>query len=103
MGTAPAAGVGFLNARHAPFRIDQVREEMHQNIESIRPSGGAPVFDRRMTVLDQLEQSFQERQHGAKVVADHRAIYAQAARMMRSSKLGALDLKSEPKQVREAY
>ena len=103
MGTAPAAGVGFLNARYAPFRIDNVREEMQQNVECIQPAGGAPAFSRRMTVLDHLEQSFQERQHGAKVVADHRAIYSQAARMMRSSKLDALDLKREPQSVREGY
>ena len=60
---------------------------MQQNIECIQPNGGPLVFDRRIMMLDQLEQSFQGRQHGAKVVADHRAVYAQASRMMRSSKL----------------
>jgi hypothetical protein len=103
LGTAPAAGVGFLNARYAPFSIGNIHEEMQQNVECIQAPGGPPVFDRRSTVLDQLEQSFQERQHGARVIADHRAIYAQAARMMRSSKLGALDLKREPQTVRESY
>ncbi|MFT5527410.1 MAG: hypothetical protein ACI9HK_005392 [Pirellulaceae bacterium] len=103
MGTAPAAGVGYLNARHSPFRIDNVREEMHQNIECVQPSGGYPVFDRRMSMLNHMEQGFQGRQLGAKVVADHRDIYTQAARMMRSSKLDAVDLRSEPKKVRESY
>ena len=103
MGAAPAAGAGFLNARHAPFRIDNVREEMQQNVECIQPAHGQAAFDRRMPLLDRLEQSFQDRQHGATVVADRRAIYAQAARMMRSSKLDALDLRREPQAVREAY
>lgn len=103
MGTAPAAGVGYLNARHSPFRIDNVREEMHRNIECVQPNGGYPVFERRMAMLSHMEQGFQDRQRGAKVVADHRDIYAQAASMMRSSKLGALDLKNESKDVRESY
>jgi uncharacterized protein (DUF1501 family) len=103
MGTAPAAGVGFLTARHAPLRIDQVREEASQNIESVRPAGDFPAFDRRMDALGELERGFRERQLGAKVVADHRAVYAQAARLMRSGKLQALDLKREPRKVREGY
>jgi len=103
MGTPPAAGCGFLNARHSPFHISNVREEMHQNIECVQPSGGYPTFDRRMSMLNHMEQGFQDRQRGAKVVADHRDIYAQAARMMRSGKLDALDLQREPKAVRESY
>jgi hypothetical protein len=90
-------------SRHSPFRISNIREEMHQNIECVQPSGGYPVFDRRVAMLNEMEQGFQSRQRGAKVIADHRDIYAQAARMMRSSKLDALDLKSEPKEVRESY
>lgn len=103
MGTPSAAGVGFLGARHAPFRIGQVRDEVAQNIESIRPSRGFPLFDRQACVLDQLEQSFIEQHHGDKRLTDHRATYQQAARMMRSTRLDALDLKKEPTAVRERY
>ncbi|HWG46878.1 MAG TPA: DUF1501 domain-containing protein [Gemmataceae bacterium] len=103
MGTPSAAGVGFLGAKHAPFKINNVRDEAAQNIEDVRPSHGFPAFDRKAGILDQLEARFLEQYHGAKTLADHRATYHQAARMMRSNKLSALDLNKEPKIVRETY
>jgi uncharacterized protein (DUF1501 family) len=103
MGTPSAAGVGFLGARHAPFRIGQVRDEVAQNIESVRPAHGFSVFDKQASILDQLEQRFIEQHHGDKRLSDHRATYQQAARMMRSSRLAALDLKKEPTPIRERY
>jgi uncharacterized protein (DUF1501 family) len=103
MGTPSAAGVGFLSARHGPFRIQQVRDQAGQNIEDVRPGYGFPTFDRRMGVLEDLEQKFRRQHHGAKVLTDRWSGYQQAARMMRTSKLSALDLTREPKQIRERY
>jgi uncharacterized protein (DUF1501 family) len=50
-----------------------------------------------------LEDRFQDQYLAAKAIADHRAVYQSAARLMRSSKLSALDLTSEPRSVRAAY
>jgi hypothetical protein len=103
MGTPSAGGVGFLPARHGPFRINQVHDDLHRNIESVRPPQGFPVFEKELSVLEEVERRFQEQHHGAKRVSDHWSTVQQAARMMRSSKLSALDLKQEAKAVRDAY
>jgi hypothetical protein len=103
LGVPSAAGVGFLGARHAPFFIHEIRDEASRNVESVRPSNGFAVFDKQAGVLDQLEQRFIGQYHGEKRLTDHRATYQQAARLMRSNRLDALDLNKEPKLVRESY
>ncbi len=103
MGTPSAAGVGFLGSRHAPFRINSVQDEPARNIECVTPPRGFREFDRSMGVLEQLEQRFSDQYHGSKVLADHWSTYEQAARLMRSSKLSALDLKKEPALMRDRY
>jgi hypothetical protein len=102
-GGLQSAGGGYLGARHAPVPINEVREKAEENLQDVRPIYGLPTFDQQIGLLDQLEKRFLDQHHGARPLADHRTMVHQAARLMHSSKIGALDLTKEPSSVREAY
>jgi hypothetical protein len=102
-GGLQSAGGGYLGARHAPVAVNQVRERAEENLENVRPNHGAEAFDRQVGLLDALEGRFLEQHHGARPVEDHRAAVRQAARLVHSNKLAALDLTREPRAVRDAY
>src|SRR5262249_37129869 len=59
-------------------------------------------FDRRLGLLQQLEQDFAEAGGGPRV-DDHKALYSNAAQMVRSPRLKAFDLKEEKDSVRDRY
>ncbi|MFT5528241.1 MAG: hypothetical protein ACI9HK_006230, partial [Pirellulaceae bacterium] len=99
----PTANAGYLGARHAPMRIGEIREQAERNLEDSKPSRGFEDFDQSLHLLRSLDDRFQSQYHGAKALSDHRAIYQSAVRLMRSSKLSALELSGEPRKLREAY
>jgi hypothetical protein len=59
-------------------------------------------FNRRLGLLDRLEQDFAEN-GGAQEVADHRKVYDRAARMILSPQMKAFDVSKEPSSVRRLY
>jgi hypothetical protein len=103
LGSSPTADAGFLGARHGPIRISEIHEEAARNLECVKAPTEPEPFGRQLGLLDELEARFQKEHHGSRLVADHRATYSSAVRLMRSSKLSALDLFREPKKTREAY
>lgn len=100
---SPTANSGYLGARHSPMRIGEIREKSERNLEDSKPARGFAELDQSLSLLGRLEDRFQSQYPGAKTLSDHRAIYQSAVRLMRSSKLSALDLSSEPQPVRAAY
>jgi hypothetical protein len=59
-------------------------------------------FERRLSLLDRLQADYS--QHGGQqTVADHKKVYAQAARLVTSPKMAAFDLAKEPQAAKEAY
>jgi hypothetical protein len=100
---SPTANAGYLGARHAPMQIHQIHEQAERNLENSKPARDFAYFDQSLSLLDRWEDRFQNHYPGAKAIADHRAVYQSAARLMRSSKLSALDLASEPPTARAAY
>jgi uncharacterized protein (DUF1501 family) len=97
---ATTIGSGFLGMSVAPFVVGNPNQ-MPNNLPL--PQGvTASRYDRRLDLLGQLEQDFAEAGGGPRV-DDHKALYANAARMVRSPRLKAFELNQEQDTVRDRY
>jgi hypothetical protein len=99
-GRAAPVGSGFLGMSVSPFAVVDPNK-MPNNVEL--PVGlGAPRYDRRLDLLDSLEQDFAEA--GGKLrVEEHKELYTSAAQMVRSPRIKAFDVTQEDDAVRERY
>jgi Protein of unknown function (DUF1501) len=98
--SGPAAGGGFLGVEHAPFVVpDPAAPPV--NVHLARRVG-APRFEQRQGALAFLEDRFAATADDPKVPA-RRAVYGAATSLMRSPRLGAFDISSEPAAARKAY
>ncbi|UQA54584.1 DUF1501 domain-containing protein [Polyangium aurulentum] len=96
----PSAGGGFLGRAHGPF---VVREPGKPPEDMGHGTGVQPTrFERRRAALAMLEDEFEKETKSA-AVAERRAVFAQAVRMMSSPSTSAFDVSSEPAAVRDAY
>jgi uncharacterized protein (DUF1501 family) len=91
-------GAGFLGVQYEPFAVPQAGQ---------LPSNVAlPVsrdrYDRRLDLLDRLEDDFASR-GGADVVRDHRRLYEKTAKLVKSPATQAFDLADEPAALRQRY
>src|SRR5262249_9703674 len=93
-------GSGFLGMSAAPFVVADP-QRMPSNVE-LPKSVAEGRFVRRLGILEELEEEF-SRAGGAPRVEDHKALYQNAARMVRSPRLKAFDVSQEPDQVRDRY
>ena len=93
-------GSGFLGMAHAPFVVANP-SQMPAN--SVLPGAiNNERFGRRLELMRELEEDFAAA--GARAqVNEHRAIYANAANMVRSPRLRAFDLSEEQSSVRDQY
>jgi uncharacterized protein (DUF1501 family) len=93
-------GSGFLGVQAAPFVVANPLR-LPNNVEL--PKGVTDQrFGRRLDVLQELEQEFAEA--GGKVrVEDHKTVYENASRLVRSPRLKAFDVGQEPEALRERY
>jgi hypothetical protein len=93
-------GSSFLGMRYAPFVVGNP-SQMPGNV--VVPRGiGDNRFGRRIDLMKDLEEDFAEA-GGAKLVEDHRHLYASAAQMVRSPRLKAFDVSQESDTVRDRY
>jgi uncharacterized protein (DUF1501 family) len=93
-------GSGFLGASVAPFVVGNPNQ-MPANAQ--RSTGiSQDRFDRRLNLMNDLEQDFAEA-GGAARVQDHRALYTNAANLVRSPRLVAFDLARETAATRDRY
>ncbi len=80
----PAPGAGFLGVDYEPFFV----QNPGQIPDNVTTAVGAPRYNRRLGLLDQLEDDFAGR--GGKVVVDnHRRLYGKAAKLVRSESVKA--------------
>lgn len=93
-------GSGFLGMRHAPFVVNDP-SKMPANVARV-PRLGEERFTGRLSLLDDLETQYADKGARARV-EDHKAIYANAARLVRSPKLKAFDISIEPEELQEKY
>jgi uncharacterized protein (DUF1501 family) len=94
-----SVGAGFLGVGVEPFQV-QDPNRPPSNVTLPVPEGR---FARRLALLDGLEKVGFGARGGADRVRDHRLLYGQTARMVRSPRMKAFDLASEPDAVRNAY
>jgi hypothetical protein len=97
---ATTIGSGFLGMNFAPFVVANATQPP-SDVALPRPVD-QPRFGRRMGLLEQLEDDFAEAGGGPRV-DDHKALYAKAAKMIRSPRLKAFDLKEEKDPIRDRY
>src|SRR5262249_43997482 len=93
-------GSSFLGMRYAPFVVGNP-SQMPGNVELPRGVGDKR-FGRRVDLLKDLEEDFAEA-GGAKLVEDHRHLYASASQMVLSPRLKAFDVSQEKDSVRDRY
>lgn len=91
-------GSGFLPVTYGPFQVSDP-SRMPDNTQLQVPE---ERYRRRLRLLDKMEKGYANA--GAEeVVTDHRDLYANASRLVRSAKLDAFDVAKEPQKVRAAY
>jgi uncharacterized protein (DUF1501 family) len=95
---ATTIGSGFLGMNFAPFVVADATKPPANVALMVRP----PRFEKRMGLLAQLEDQFAEAGGGARV-ADHKAVYGKAARMVKSPRLDAFNLEKEKDAIRDGY
>ena len=96
----PSAGGGFLGVQHGPL-IVQTPGAMPRDV-GLAVNVDEARFGRREAALAILEEELAARTGDPKVHG-RRAVHDKAVRMMRSPRLAAFDVSSEPEQVRKAY
>lgn len=96
----PSVGGGFLGARYSPYFIMDPTAPI-SNVTYPKGVDGKQ-FDRRLKLLDQLEDSF-GRSRVRPEVESHREVYKKAVKMVKSPSIEAFDLSKEKDSVREAY
>ena len=93
-------GSGFLGMTVAPFLVPNALQ-MPNNV-ALPPGVTAPRFNRRLGLLQELEQDFADA-GGRPRVEDHKALYTGAAQMVLSPRLKAFDVGQEKDAVRDRY
>jgi hypothetical protein len=93
-------GSSFLGMRYAPFVVGNP-SQMPGNVELPRGVGDKR-FGRRVDLLKDLEEDFAQA-GGAKLVEDHRHLYASASQIVLSPRLKAFDVSQEKAALRDKY
>ncbi len=94
----PTIGAGFLGVDYEPFVVTNAGQ-LPQNVATTVPS---TRFERRLGLLDRLENDFAER--GGRIVVDnHRRIYGKTSRMVLSEAVSAFEISDEPAALRARY
>jgi hypothetical protein len=89
---------GFRGPRCQPL----VLEDLSRGLENVRPAVADEAFDRRVTLLEQVEARFAQAVRAPATEA-HQAGLDSALKLMRSGQSEAFDLSVEPRAVRDAY
>ncbi|MSR31319.1 MAG: DUF1501 domain-containing protein [Gemmataceae bacterium] len=93
-------GSGFLGMSHAPFTVNDPSRMPNNAVRG--PGVNDSRFGGRLDLLGDLEKEYAR--NGAKEkVEDHQAIYANAARLVRSPKLESFDISKEKDGLQEKY
>jgi len=91
-------GSGFLGPKHQPLIIS----DPLKGLEDLKPLVNDGQFDKRVNLLNEMEQSFLKSYQGDSVT-DHKTNYARAVKLMQSKEVKAFDLTQEAPASREKY
>jgi len=98
--TTASIGSGFLGMNVAPFLVANPLQ-MPNNVQ-LPKSVTEPRFERRLGVLQDLQEEFSQA-GGSLRVEDHKVLYQNAARLLRSPRLKAFDVSQEKDAIRDRY
>jgi hypothetical protein len=93
-----AYGAGYAGPLHAPVEVT----DPSRGVENLQAPGGMQAFDRRVSLLEELEDGFVNRMQADGPQA-HLATHRRAADLMHSAKAKAFDISSEPSSLQDAY
>jgi hypothetical protein len=91
-------GAGFLGTRYQPLIVN----DPNRGVESMRPLVAQPQFDRRVGLLEEMEEAFY-RSHPSTVASAHHTTYRRAVSLIQDRGAQAFDLSREPQASRAAY
>ena len=91
-------GSGFLGAKHQPLTVN----DPARGVENLNPLVSQGQFDRRLSLLEQMENGFFDR-YNASASNDHKTTYDRAVKLMRSKEAQAFDLGKEPEAIKTRY
>jgi uncharacterized protein (DUF1501 family) len=91
-------GSGYAGPQHAPVEVG----DPTKGVENLKALDGLTAFDRRQSLLEQMERGFLNRQADSAVEA-HAKTYQRATALMHSAKAKAFDLAAESSATREKY
>lgn len=89
---------GYLGPAHAPLVVSDLR----QGVENLQSPVTSADFQKRLSVLDELQKSFADRNPSSAAKA-HQTTVRRAVQLMRSKAAQAFDLDREPVKLRESY
>jgi uncharacterized protein (DUF1501 family) len=91
-------GGGYLGREFDPFK----QPSADQLPANTSPTTSNARYNRRLTLLEQLETDYAAGAGGSDVI-DHQKVYETAARMIQSPRMTAFDLTKESDKMRDAY
>jgi len=91
-------GPGYLGPVHAPLHVN----DPNKGIDNLKPNEAFPAFDDKISVLQQMEQSFIERKQTPAAIA-HQTTYESAVKLMHSEKAKAFELSHESSESAALY
>ena len=92
-----SGNAGFLGSKYDPFDLTNGGEAPKNTAATVAEAR----FKRRLSLMNRLTTAGSEAQ--ASVVADHKALYRSAAKMVLSPRMRVFDLDDEPRRQRDAY
>ena len=91
-------GAGYAGPQHAPLLVNNPE----RGVENLKAADGLTQFDRRASLLEEIERGFLDRAQSPAVEA-HAETYQRAAALMHSAQAKAFDIDAEPSAMRELY
>ncbi|MGE3804735.1 MAG: DUF1501 domain-containing protein [Gemmataceae bacterium] len=91
-------GPGYFGSKYQPLFV----HDPDKGVENLKSLAAVSQQDRRLGLLDDLEQGFQRR-YASTIQSDHATVYRRAVQLMRTEKTRAFELDQEPAHLRDAY
>jgi hypothetical protein len=99
-GRGQSIGSGFLGVDYEPFLVAD--REAGRLPENVAVTTTRPRYDRRLGLLDRLEEDFADR-GAAAAVSDHRKLYQKTKKLVESPDVNAFEISSESAETRAKY
>ena len=90
---------GYLGAEYDAFKVYDPR----YGVPDVKARVDQPRFEKRLSDLEVIEQTFAQRRPGMAKETGHRRTVEAARRMMTSEQLAAFDVSTEPAAVQKRY